>query len=421
MALATRAYISAVLICLLALGLSSDHTSPSAEAIGLANIIATSVYWGSNPLAPSNAHPGDTNIQLSIVLSNVGDDMARNVNATLLLGPPLTYTYYINDKQYSAASVSKIAGDMPPGSIFTLGFTVSVDSNAKEGVYRYQLQISYRTARELQEVASSTAIDVPIWKGELRIQNILTIPTKIYPGSKQVQVKVLIANSGKGIAKDLQLRMQMQTPFEASSSGSDIYFLGSLPAEQVSEVNFIVDVDENADFGRYFVALGLESGEKLIPIGEVPISINEKVKFEVVSVTPTSFQAGDSGKVIRVELKNAGSIKADSVRVQLRVGNFFTGTLTDFLGTMYAGEVKVAFFTVDIDAKAQTREYGFDLKIDWTQDSAALDETLRVTFNVQPPGGPPTLLIFGVVVVIVVAGYVVIRWRRKRAVRPPTK
>lgn len=412
-----RTYIFAVSICLLAFGFSLEANIHFVQAIGLANIVVTSVYWGSNPLNPLNAHPGDVNVQLSIVLSNVGDDIARNVNATLLLGPPLTYTYYIGDRQYSVPSVSKLAGDMPPGSIFTLSFTVSVDSNAKEGVYRCQLQISYRTARELQEVSSSTTIDVPIWKSEIRIQNVLTIPTKIYPGSKQVQVKVGIVNSGKGAAKDLQLVMLMETPFKASSSGSDRHFLGNLPAGEVSEVDFILDIDENADFGRYFAVLAIESDERLIRIGEIPIYLNEKVKFEVAGLTPTSFQVGDSGKVIRVELKNAGSIKAESVRVQLRVGNYFSGTLIDFLGTIFPGEAKVAYFTIDIDAKAEAREYGLDLRIDWTQDSTALDDTLRVSLNVEAPGAPVTYIAFGAVAVIAVAAYIVIRWRRMRMTR----
>ncbi|MBS7626067.1 hypothetical protein KEJ51_03365, partial [Candidatus Bathyarchaeota archaeon] len=215
-----------------------------------------------------------------------------------------------------------------------------------------------------------------------------TMPTKIYPGSRQVQMRVGIVNSGQGAARDLQLRMDLKPPFKASSSGSDRYFLGNLPAGQSSSVNFIVDVDEDAKFGKYFVDMLMEGGGTSVSIGAVPIDVNEKVRFEVLSVTPTSFQAGDTGKVIRVELKNSGSVKAESVRVQLRVGNFFAGTLTDFLGTMLSGEVKVAFFTVDVDSKAKPGNYSFDLKIDWTQDSNALDDNLKLTFNVQPAGAP---------------------------------
>ncbi|MGQ9543956.1 MAG: COG1361 S-layer family protein [Candidatus Bathyarchaeia archaeon] len=392
-----------------------NHSIDYVGAVGFANVVVTSVYWGSNPLNPSNVHPGDTNARLSIVLANVGDDVARGVNATLFIGPPLVYTYYQDGKQYSAETVSKMAGDIGPGSSFTLGFTVSIDPNAKEGIYRYNLQVSYRSARELQEVKNMMVIDVPIWRAELRVQSVLTAPTKIYPGSVQVQVKVSVVNSGQGAAKDLQLRIDLKHPFKASSSGSDRHFLGNLPAGQASIVNFIVDVDGNAKFGKYFVDLLMEGGGAPIPIGSVPIDVNEKVRFEVVNVTPTILQAGDSGRVIRIELRNAGFIKAESVRVQLRVGNFFAGTLTDFLGTMLAGEVKAAFFTVDVDPKAKPGDYSFDLRIDWTQDNNALDDTLKLSFNIQPAGVPVTLVILGMVGLVSAVAYIILKRRKVKA------
>ena len=178
---------------------------------------------------PSTPHPGDINVQLSIVLSNVGDDVARGLNATLLLGPPLTYTYYLNGAQYPAAALSKIAGDINAGASFTLGFTVNIDPNAKEGIYRYNLQLSYNSARELQQINTNAKIDVPIWNGELHIQTVVTAPTKIYPGSKQVLLKVGIVNSGLGAAKDLLLRLALKPPFTASSSSSDQVYVGNIP------------------------------------------------------------------------------------------------------------------------------------------------------------------------------------------------
>ncbi len=390
----------------------------SVNAVGTGNIVATSIYWGTNPLAPLNAHPGDVNVQLSVVLSNIGDDVARDVNATMFIGPPLSYTYYIDDRQYTATEVSKMAGDMQPGLSFTLGYTLNIDPNAGEGTYRYNLKISYRTARELQQVEKSTIIDVPVWRGDLRIQNVVTLPTKIYPGNKQVQLAVQIVNSGLGTAKDLQLRLDLKDPFKPSSSGSDKHYVGTLPAGQVSEANFIIDIDENAKFGKYFAVLAIEVDGKPIQIGEVPIYLNEKVKFEVASYTPTTLRVGDSGRVIRVELKNAGSVKADSVRIQLRVGNFYSGTLTDFLGTMIAGESKVAFFTVDVDSKAIPRDYTFDLRLDWTQEDNPLDDTLRLSFDLQSPAAPVATMIFILIAAIAAGWYFLVR-RRKVVIKLP--
>jgi hypothetical protein len=401
--------------------MSSRQIVSIVGAIGVANIAVTSVYWGSNPVVPTTAHPGDTNLQLSIVLSNVGDDVARSVNATLLLGPPLTYQYYVNGAQYSATAVSKFAGDIGAGQSFTLGFTVNVDSNASEGIYRYNLLVSYKSARELQQIQSRLMIDVPLWKGELHIQGILTVPTKIYPGSKQVLLKVGIVNSGMGAAKDLQLQVVLKPPFAASSSGSDRIYVGNIPAGQGTEADFIVDVTDNAQFGQYSVVLGEQTSDKMIPIGELSLYINEKVNFEIVSVTPSTVSVGDSGRVIQVELKNSGTVKADSVRVQLRVGNFFTGTLTDFLGTMLAGETKSAFFTVDVDSKALPGQYNLDLRLDWTQEDNALDNTQTLTLLVVAPSPPVTLIGIGVIALVGIGGYVLVRRRRMKAIQAQSK
>jgi len=391
------------------------------NAIGVANIVVTSVYWGSNPMDPTTAHPGDVNARLSIVLSNVGDDVARGVNATLFLGPPLVYTYFFEGKKYSATTVSKTAGDIPAGYSFTLGFTVNVASDAREGIYRYTLQLNYRSARELQQLNSQVMVDVPLWKGELHVQNIVTQPTKIYPDSRQVLVKVGIVNSGRGAAKDIQLRLALLFPFTASSSNSDRIYVGNIPPGQSAVADFIVDVDATANFGQYTLILGEEAGGDLIPIGEVPLYVNEKVKFDIVSVTPDVVHAGDSGAVIRVEIKNTGSVKADSVRVQLRVGNFFTGTLTDFLGTILAGETDVAFFTVDIDSKALPRHYNLDLRFDWTQEDIALDDTKTLVLTVEEPEPPVTLIAIGVTALIIVGGYFFMKRRRMKTAQATSK
>jgi hypothetical protein len=421
-ALKHKTLIITLLILALAVSGTGRYVVPPAHAIGVANVVVTNVYWGSNPMNPTTARPGDVNDQMSVVLSNVGDDVARGVNATLILGPPLTYTYTVEGVAYTSTTVWKIAGDISAGQSFTLAYTVNVDPNATEGIYRYNLQVAYRSARELQQVNTSLPIDVPLWNGELHVQSVVTVPTKIYPDTKQVALKVFLANSGKGAAEDVQLQLVLTRPFTASSSGSDRIYVGNIPAGQVSEADFVVDVASDAQFGQYSVILGEQLGNGLIPIGQVPVYVNEKVTFNILSVTPNVVHAGDSGIVIRVEILNQGTVKADSVRAQLRVGNFFTGTLTDFLGTMLANETKVAFFTVDVDTKTQPGQYNLDLRFDWTQDNNALDDTMPLILTVQPAGVPFTLVIVLVVLVLAICGYMFMRRRKAKAAQAsPTK
>ena len=56
--------------------------------------MVTNVFWGTDAMNPGTVHAGDVNVQLSIVLSNVGDDVARDVNGTLFLTPPIDYTLF---------------------------------------------------------------------------------------------------------------------------------------------------------------------------------------------------------------------------------------------------------------------------------------------------------------------------------------
>jgi hypothetical protein len=366
-------------------------------------------------MVQSTAHPGDVNDQISVVLTNVGDDVARSVNATLILGPPLIYNYFENGVPASGSEISKFAGDMSSESSYTVAYIVSIDPNATEGIYHYDLHLSYKSARELNQIDKDVTIDVPLWRGDLHIQGILTTPTKMYPDSKQVDVKVTLVNSGKGDAKNVQLRLALTPPFTASSSGSDSIYVGDIPAGGTSDANFIVDVAEDAQFGQYNIALGEQTGSSLIPIGVLPLYVGEKVIFDIVSVNPDTVHSGDSGDVVAVAIKNTGSVKAESVRVELRVGNFFTGTLTDFLGDMLAGETKTAFFTVDVDSKAQPGQYAIDLRFDWTQDTNSLDHTLSITLTVASPTVPVALIVVAVVVIAGAGGYFFMRRRRMKA------
>jgi hypothetical protein len=163
--------------------------------------------------------------------------------------------------------------------------------------------------------------------------------------------------------------------------------------------------------------LGETAGNQLIPIGQVPIYVNEKVNFDIVSVTPTTVHVGDSGDVISVVIRNAGSVEADSVRVELQVGNFITGTLTDFLGTMLSNETKTAFFTIDIDSNAQPGPYTYNLRFDWTQDNNALynDYSYAITFSIQPPAVPIALIAVAIIVIVGGGGFLYMRRRRARA------
>jgi hypothetical protein len=391
----------------------------SVEAVSEPNVVVTLVYWGTNPLGGVSVHPGDTNIPLSIVLSNAGDATARDVSATLVLASPFSYVYNVNGSQVAAETVDQSAGDMLPGYSFTLRFVLTVASDATSGVHRLTLIVDYKTARELLPLEKTVNVDVPVWTGDVRVQNVLTLPTKVYPGDNQIAVKAWLVNTGTGSTADLQARLLLEGPFKPSSGGSDTFFLGTMQPGQVSEADYYVDIDKSAQFGTYNLKLVTSStaSNGQVEIGQIPIYVSEKVIFEVIQVEPEIVHAGDSGVSISITIKNTGTVEADSVRAQLMVGNYFSGTLTDFLGTMQPGESKTAYLTVDVDSKAASQTYKMDLRLDWTQSDNSLDDTLPVQLQVAPAELPMPLIAVAVVLLALVV-VVVVRRRRKAQEKP---
>jgi len=277
--------------------------------------------------------------------------------------------------------------------------------------------VKYRTASELLPVEKIMTVDVPVWTGDVRVQHVLTVPSKVYPGDNQVIVKTWLVNSGAGSTADLQLHLILQDPFKPSSGGSDEFFVGTMQPGQISEADFYVDIGESAEFGSYSLKLTMNAPGSTgqVEIGQVPIYVSEKARFEIIQAEPTMVRAGDSGVSIWITVKNTGSVAAESVRIQLRVSNYFSGTLTDFLGTMQAGETRTAFLTVDVDSKAQPQKYRMDVRLDWTQSTNSLDETLTLDLDTGAAEVPIPLVAVGVVLVALVAVVALRRRRRSRS------
>jgi len=405
-------------LVLLVLVLAVHPAIQAAFSVGRAQVIVSSVYWGTAPSVIINARPGDVNVPLSIILTNVGDDVARAVSARLDLTPPFLFEYYQDGKKRSSSFVSQSAGDIAAGSSRTLLFTLSITPDAAEGMYRLPLHIEYSSARELQQITSTQNVDVPVWRGSLHIQRIVTVPDKIYPGTIGVLLRIWIVNTGQGAERDVEVTLDLRDPFKHSSSSNRV-FLGIVQPYQSSMAEFRIDIDEKAKPGDYSVPV-LSAIGKATPalLGPVSLYVNEKARFEVVKISPREIGSGDTGVTVTLLIKNVAQVTAKSVRIQLRAGNYFSGVLSDFLGTLEPGEEKAAFFTVDVDGKAPTIDYKIDLRLEWTQDENQLSDTVPAVLKLN---WKPPILQFTAPLAVLALLIIVFAFRRlKRGKRPIT-
>lgn len=394
------------------------------QGLGVPELSVTSVYWGTNPAVPLTAQPGDESAILSIVIANTGDDIARGVQGTLKLNPPFRSEYSSeHGVKRPVQSISASAGDIAAGRSFTFQFIVSIYSNATDGVYPLALELTYRSARELCETTKTLNVNVPIWTGELHIQSMATTPPKVYPVNKQVSLRFFIINTGRGTAKNVSVWLELHDPFTRSSTGSDQAFVGTVLPNQPTPVQFLLDIAEDADPGNYPIEVkAVTGGLKEMTVGIIDFLVSEKARFAVVNITPEFVRAGDPGITMRITVRNVGNVKAESVRIQLMAGNYFSGTLSDLLGTMNPGDSRTAFFTVDVDQKAVPQRYAVDLRIDWTQDEGYnLNDTLPLNITVKEPSPPFLLIAAAIIAAVLLLGYVRRRrWleKKKREVVP---
>jgi hypothetical protein len=406
------------LVLIVALTFFASNALIVKAQVGIPKLVVSSVYWGVNPAAPLTASPGDKGATLSIIVVNAGDDFARDVKGALTLQHPFSYEYYSNNEKHLIDSVTKVAGDIAAGRSFTFQYTLNIAQNASEGVYKLPFKLTYRSARMLSETTETLYIDVPIWKGDLHIQSVSTNPPKVYPGNMQVALTVFIINSGLGSVNNLKVQLELNEPFKQSSTSSNEAFIGVIRSSQVAQARFLMDIDEKAKPGNYPLSLyAFEDSNKYL-IGLISFTIAEKASFIITEAEPTSFQAGDLGATLKVTLKNNGNVKAESVRIKLLAGNYFSGTLTDFLGTINPGESKTAFFLVDVDGKTPPDSYTVDLKIEWVQDEFYnLNDNLPIAINVK---WRYSMVIIGVISAVAAIAILSFIFKRKSSFKKPS-
>ncbi|MEM4190068.1 MAG: hypothetical protein QW544_06105 [Candidatus Caldarchaeum sp.] len=123
------------------------------------------VVWGS-PNNPERAIPGDEDIQLSLVLANIGNKPVCTLEAEInpRLGSSLPITSW--DGSHSVRAYH--TGQLLPGTMATLIFHVNVGKEYAPGSYEAEAKITYRecssTSDPLPSAQLTTRISLQVWQ-----------------------------------------------------------------------------------------------------------------------------------------------------------------------------------------------------------------------------------------------------------------
>ncbi len=154
--------------------------------------IVENVFWGTPPNNVIIVNPGDINVPLTVIIRNNSSETLRGVLGELELYYP--FTDYITESNVSKASGQPVesgdvfnqTGDILPSGSFTLTFQLSIDDDAKKGIYYANLTIYYNVKQNGVFVPGTPQL----LRIEIRLPNRSPVIYSINPTAATVTVSV---------------------------------------------------------------------------------------------------------------------------------------------------------------------------------------------------------------------------------------
>ncbi len=174
--------------------------------------------------SPPSIFPGDYNVVVTVMVTNVGNYVAKKVRLKL-------QTVEGSIEPSSAGSDEFLLPYLPPGESAPVTFRVDVKDTAKPGRYNLKLNTGYGEAYVPIEVET---------KAKFRLVALKTVkPAR--PGDKGVKLLIVIRNEERVTAEDV--RVEIVTPYLVGTTSAA---LGDVPKGLNSSLILEVDVDQNA-------------------------------------------------------------------------------------------------------------------------------------------------------------------------------
>ncbi len=173
---------------------------------------------------PTSVFPGDYNVILTVMVTNVGNYVAKKVRLKLETIPG-------SIEPSSAGSDEFLLPYLPPGESVPVTFRIDIRDSAKPGRYNLRLDTGYGEALVPLEVET---------KARFKLVKLSTVrPAR--PGDKGVKLLIVVRNEERVTAEDV--RVEIITPYLVGTTSAAI---GDVPKGVNSSLILEVDVDPNS-------------------------------------------------------------------------------------------------------------------------------------------------------------------------------
>jgi hypothetical protein len=267
-------------------------------------------------------------------------------------------------------------GDMQPGTSTITSIPFEISENLSAGVYTLNLQISGRyedPTQNYDEKTTTTTLDIPIVVSSNQIFNLDYTETRI-EDKEPFKLKFIINNFGDPV-NDAYLTIDSPNFLNTGSSPEyigDIYDSKEVVLDMVLDSNTLSGRDTINIILDYSNEMGLKE-QAVLPLN---IYVQKSPEFAIgsISSSPLKLISDTSEAQLTVELENIGEADAKSVNTELVLPTGFTESYSysakDNLGSVSAGQSKIAVYYIDIDKGIMGGEYPAVMKIKYKEEDS---------------------------------------------------
>ncbi len=351
----------------------------------------------NNELIPNSVNTID------IILTNIGEKEAKYISINLASQSPQIAIIIGDGWDYK--------DELKPNESWKIEKNIFIQPNVYGAIPLY-LNINFEDDLK-NRYSYTTTIGFEL-KGipSISISNVIYIPSPIFPGDKVVKASCIVVNNGNYTAQDIDIILgNIENIVRPSYIGSDRIKIPFLPVAGSINVNFLIDIDENAKPGYYEIPISIITrNENYSTI--LPLSISEKANLiiEKIYFDREVFPGTRNAKLI-IELHNIGNVNAKNARISI-ISPYISGSTSSLIGDIPSGSKKIIMMEVDIDDKINPGEQKIDIEITWTQDERMLSKTILSTIIISEKSIIETILPI-VIIIIIILIIIMIIFRKK--------
>jgi len=325
-------------------------------------------------------------------LVNTGKTALDNLTIRLVPSAPFTVT-----SERTSYSISKLESERTAN----VDFTLWADSTAGEGTYPLKVQTCLSPCGAWIE----TTFNIYLSGDPVVIIRNITFDEKIIPGSN-VNGKITIENTGKGIARDIRLALST-TPSGSTSSNlfavinsGNTFSAPDLNAGQTAEMSFTLGTSKDLSEGIYNLPITMRYSNTTVSdsLG-INVLSSASLLLQKLETEPLIVSTGEEF-LLMVTLANQGSGKAQNIFVNVSGEGIF-GRTASYLSKIDSDDEEVSIFDVRLEKFTKTK-VPVSILVSYT-DSEGAHETpfTDVVFVSSPQNNYVQVILFFVAVALI--------------------